>query len=202
MFYDLEREEKVSSKKKWFTNEMILGIMNVKERGISMEIELVNAFPVSSVEELGVAKKEISTKPYIALSACLVISVVMMFFSSTMRILGIIVLLLTIYAFVKIPNEKRIVFYETCMVIYPPKQKELCQKIDFDEIIEWVVRQGKTGGDQLVLRLEGDKYIQTESFNSTRIVRFLNTVMPEREANRKRRDESKNTPLRWPWKKN
>lgn len=175
--------------------------MNSKERGISMEFELVNAFPLSSVEGLGVPKKEITTKPYIALAVCFVLSIIMLLISPAMRILGIIVLVITILAFVKIPNEKRIAFYDTCLVIFPPKQRELCQKVDFDEIIEWVVRQGKVGGDQLILRLEGDKYIQTESFNSTRIVRFLNNVMPEREANRKQRNEMKNTPFQWLRKK-
>lgn len=166
-----------------------------------MEIELVNAYPMQDIDSLGTPKKEITTKPYVALAICFVLSIVMMLISPIMCVLGVIVLLLTLFAFIKIPNEKRIAFYDTCMVIFPPKQTELCQKVDFDEIVEWVVKQGKVGGDQLVLRLNGDKYIQTESFNSIRIVKFLNNVMPEREANRKQRREMKNTPFQWRWKK-
>lgn len=167
-----------------------------------MEIELVNAFPLASVAQLGTPKKEITSKPNVALFVCFIIAIIMLFISSTMRILGIIILALTLFAFFKIPNEKRVGFYENCMIIYVPYQKEQCQKVEFDEIIEWVVRQGKTGGDQFILRLNGDKYIQTESFNATRIVRYMNRIMPEREANRKQRREIKNTPFNWRWKKN
>lgn len=78
-----------------------------------MEIELINAFPLASVAQLGTPKKEITAKPNVTLSICFIIAIIMLFISSTMRILGIIILALTLFAFSKYRMKSGLAFMKT-----------------------------------------------------------------------------------------
>ena len=165
-----------------------------------MDNELINQMSVDEVAALGTPTMTLTTKPYVAIYTCLIASILMII-SKSLAILGIFMLVLAIFALWKIPNEKRVEFYEKCLVIYLPNQNDVCQKVEFNEIIEWRVKQGKTGADEFLLRLEGNKYITTPCFNSVKLFKKLNSIMPEREANYIQKQKVQNTPIKWPWAK-
>ena len=95
-----------------------------------MNEELLNQIPVEDVELLGTPKSTLTTKPYVAIYSCLIISVLL--FLTDVWPLGVLMLPLSIFALWKIPNEKRVEFFDDCFVIYLPKRKDICQKVTYE----------------------------------------------------------------------
>lgn len=164
-----------------------------------MTEELLNQMPIEEVEKLGQPTAQLTTKPYPAIITCLVVSIIMI--PTSLWVLGIIILPISILALWKIPNEKRVEFFNDCFVIYPPKRKDVCQKVRYDEVVQWKVQQGKTSADEFSIELADKKYITTGCFNSVKLYKTMNSIIPEKEASYIRKQNIKNTPLKWPWKK-
>jgi hypothetical protein len=164
-----------------------------------MNEELLNQIPVEDVESLGTPKSTLTTKPYVAIYSCMIISV-LLFLTPTWP-LGVLMLPLSIFALWKIPNEKRVEFFDDCFVIYLPKRKDICQKVTYEEIVQWKVSQGKTGADEFAIEIADHKYITAPTFNSVKLYKTLNNIIPQKEASYIRKQSVKNTPLKWPWKK-
>ena len=106
-----------------------------------------------------------------------------------------IILPLSLYALWKLPNEKRVAFYDEYLIIFPPKRYDVCQKITYDEIVEWRVTQGKTGADSFILRLTNERYITTDCFNAVKIYKAMDSIIPDKEANYVRKKNTPNTPF-------
>lgn len=163
-----------------------------------MENKVIEKINIQSVNQSIKPNKTIKSKPFFAIYSCIVISILLIV-TQKIAILGFIILPIALFVLWKIPNKKQLEFYENFLLIYSPKSEDTCEKIEYKNIIEWVVRQGKQGGDSLIFRLEGDVYKQLESFRAVAIVHELNTIMPEKEAHRKKNNEMKNTAFKWPW---
>ena len=164
-----------------------------------MNEELLNQIPVEEVELLGAPKSTLTTKPYAAIYSCMIISILL--FATSIWPLGVLMLPLSVFALWKIPNEKRIEFFEDCFVIYLPKRKDICQKVTYEEIVQWKVSQGKTSADEFAIEIADHKYITAPCFNSVKLYKTLNNIIPQKEASYIRKQSVKNTPIRWPWKK-
>ena len=165
-----------------------------------MNNEFINQITVDEVASLGKPNMTLTTKPYTAIYTCLIASIIMII-SKSLAILGIFMLILAVFSLWKIPNEKRVEFFEKCFVIYIHGRNDICQKVEFSEVLEWRIKQGKTSADEFLLRLEGDKYITTPCFNSNKLFKKLNSIMPEKEANYIQKQKVQNTPIKWPWSK-
>ncbi|MEG0076533.1 hypothetical protein [Anaerorhabdus sp.] len=163
-----------------------------------MENSLIELIDVERVKDLGTPKKTITSKPYFAIISCLVISILLIL-TKSLAILGLVILPIALLVLWKIPNKKTIEFFDNFLVIYPQSKETECKKIKYDDIIEWIVRQGTQGGDNLILHLTGDEYVQMESFRAVSVVKQFNIIMPEKEANRKKNAEMKTTSFKWPW---
>ncbi|SJZ71347.1 hypothetical protein [Anaerorhabdus furcosa] len=163
-----------------------------------MENSLIELMNIEDVKNLGTPVKTITSKPYFAIITCLVISILLIL-SKSLAILGFIILPISLLVLWKIPNRKTIEFFDTFLIVYPQGKELQCKKINFNDIIEWIVRQGQQSGDILVLHLTGDEYVQMESFRAVSVVRQFNKIMPDKEANRKKNAEMKNTKFKWPW---
>lgn len=163
------------------------------ERKHIMNNELINQMSVDDIDKLGSPNKVITIKPYTAIVVCTIVSIPMII--SKLWVLGIFILALALLCLWKIPNEKRVAFYDEFLIIYPPNRKDVCQKIDYDEVLEWRVAQGKAGADSFMLRLTGDRYVATDCFNTTKIYKEMDKVLPEKEANYIRKKNIENTPL-------
>lgn len=160
-----------------------------------MTNELINQMPIEDISKLGPANKTITTKPYTAIICCLVVSIVMLF--TKLWILSVFILPLSIYALWKLPNEKRVAFYDEFLIIFPPNRDDICQKVDYAEILEWRVSQGKTGADSFILHLTHDRYITTDCFNGVKIYKALDNIIPDKEANYVRKQNTPNTPFKF-----
>ena len=158
-----------------------------------MTEELINQIPIEDISELGPANKTVTTKPYTAIYVWLVVSVLMLF--TKLWILSVFILPLSLYALWKLPNEKRVAFYDEYLIIFPPKRYDVCQKITYDEIVEWRVTQGKTGADSFILRLTNERYITTDCFNAVKIYKAMDSIIPDKEANYVRKKNTPNTPF-------
>lgn len=163
-----------------------------------MENKSIETIQIQNVNQKEKPKKTIMTKPYFAIYSCITISLLLII-SQKIAILGYIILPFALLVLWKVPNKKQLEFYDDYLLIYSEKNKEMCEKIEYKNIVEWVVRQGQQGGDCLIFRLEGNIYKQVESFRAVSIVRELNAIIPEKEANRKKNSEMKNTAFKWPW---
>lgn len=158
----------------------------------------------SEVASFGKPIVEVKTKPYFAINLCLIVGVACIIYRK-LWVLGVFMLVLAIFALWKVPNEKRVDFFEDFFIIYYPDQNELCQLIRHEDVEEWYIRNGTNTPDFFQLKLKGNQIVSVECFNSSKIVRRLNKVMPEREANKKKIDNMKISPInmniKWPWRK-
>jgi len=178
---------------------------NMLEEIIMEQENMIVEIKQSETPSLGVPTLTIFSKPTTTLYVCIVLGVLMIL-SGKLFVLGICVLPLAAIGLWKIPNEKRVEFYENCLVLYQPKEKEMCEKIDYDSISEWYIKQGINTGDFFQMKLMSNQIVQVECFNSGKIVKHLNKIMPDKEANKKKVDNIKPTPInlsnfKFPWGK-
>ena len=167
-----------------------------------MEKEIMQILTQEELASLGEPKVKVTSKPTSTLYICIVLGILMIV-TKRFWVLGILVLPVSILALIKIPEERRVYLYETFLVMFQNIGQEIILKVDYDDIQEWYIKQGSTTGDFLQLRLSNDQLTQVECFNSGKITKYLNDIMPDKEANKKKVDAINPTPIKfqWPWGK-
>lgn len=165
-----------------------------------MEDYRINLMKISDLDKNDKPIKAITSKPYVAIITCGVVGLFLIVGYSKLWALGILLLGAALLVQWKIPNQKQIEFYQDYIIIYTRDDAEYCQKVRYDEIKEWTVRQGKQSGDNFIMKLDEDKYVFSDCFNASKIVKMMNTKLPDLEANKLKMKNMKNTPFKWPWK--
>lgn len=165
-----------------------------------MEDYRINLIKISDLDTDEKPIKAITSKPYGAIITCGVVGLLLIVIYPKLWLLGILLLGTALLVEWKIPNQKQIEFYQDYIVIYTRDDLENCQKVRYDEIKEWTVRQGKQSGDNFIMKLDEDKYVFSDCFNASKIVKMMNTKLPDLEANKLKMKNMKNTPFKWPWK--
>lgn len=165
-----------------------------------MEKEIVEYFNREEADKYGSPDLEIYSKPIVAIYVSIAAAIVLIV-TVKVAILGFIILPLALFLLWKAPNNLQLRFYDKFLLLFPYKEDEKCKKINYDDVIEWSMRKGTVGGDILLLHLKDEKYEQIDVFRSIKVVRKLNLVMPDKEANAKNNRKMKNSSFKWPWSK-
>lgn len=149
-----------------------------------------NLFKIKDIDCAEKPLKIVKEKPYIAIFACMIAGIIIPIVYRPLWMLSIIMVVPAMIIMIKVPNRLEVVFYDKYVIIYTRSDNVFCQKVFYDEIEQWVLKQGKASGDLLSLKLLDGKCIYANVFNSMSIVKMFNKIMPDREANFIRKEQS------------
>ena len=141
----------------------------------------------------------INIKPYVAIIVCAILGVVMIV-TNFAALLGVALLLLALFVLWKTPNYRIFEAYPDYFVYYTRGDEEYCQMVRWDEVQEWVFRQGKAGMDLITVKVSEDEFVMLNAYSSTKLVHCFNKFAYDKEAHRIQQKNMKPTPLRWPSK--
>lgn len=135
------------------------------------------------------------SKPMIAIITMAVVAVVLLF--TALWPLGIFIMIIVAITVFKVPNRKVLAVYNDALMIYDRKDASIAQFVPFDKIKEWKIQPGKTSGDILFLLLEEDDMAFAELYGSSKLIRILSNLIPEKDSINLRKQEmnSLHTPL-------
>lgn len=136
---------------------------------------------LSESEEIRKIVKSFMFKPVLAIWTMFALGLVLLL--TPLWPLGIVILLLVTVVLFFIPNRKVMDIYDEGILIYNRNDADLAQDIRFDNIKEWKIQTGKSSSILLILWLENDDYAYSEVNSGSKLVRILNNIIPEKEAN-------------------
>lgn len=129
----------------------------------------------------GKPEKELGGKPWTAILVMMVISILMIVFN-VLRILGWIVLPISILALVLAKNYIQFSFYPEGMAVWKQNDTAHCQYIPYANIVEWTFQQNTNGVNTLILRTTDHQNVTADCLRSSAVSEVLNKRMPEKEA--------------------
>ena len=165
-----------------------------------MTEEIINKILVQDLPTTLKVEKSVNSKPYVAIYTILITSIILIA-TQQILVLGLLMFPIALILLWKVPNFKHLDICSDRLIIYFKEDKTYCQMIMYTDIKEWVLRNEKTTGDQLVISLQDGNFIKTYCFNSSKVVSGLNKNINHLEANVIKKASIKNTPFKWPGKK-
>lgn len=145
----------------------------------------------------------VSLKPYRSFIFSIIIGIALFFtMNIAFIIFGIFIIAISVYFIVKIPDRKIIDFYSDSFVVYPVRSDGYCQRVLWDEVVEWNCKVGKAQSDTLTVKLSAGDAIYIESVQSVKIVRMFNKYAEKKSSNAIMQQNMTKTKFKWPWKKN
>jgi hypothetical protein len=111
----------------------------------------------------------------------MVISILMIVFN-VLRILGWIVLPISILALVLAKNYIQFSFYPEGMAVWKQNDTAHCQYVPYANIVEWTFQQNTNGVNTLILRTTDHQNVTADCLRSSAVSEVLNKRMPEKEA--------------------
>jgi len=118
-------------------------------------------------------------------------------------ILGIFIIVLTIFVKIYVKDYKVVDVYDTNLIIYALDSDEV-RRVDFDSVTEWTCKKGTSGADSLMFKLSDGEVIYKDTFMIGKAYRVINKLMPDKESQaiRDRENAKKKLKLDIPfWKK-
>ncbi len=162
-----------------------------------------NFIPIADLPASGTPEKVVYTKPVSAIVILMAVGAVSLF--TRLWVLGLLVIALCLFAIFMVKGQKQLELYITYGVLFPENKPEEALVFKYDDVIEWGIRHEATS-DMLTIVMKNDKLISIPVYNSSKMYKALNHVMPKQESayvyqqkiNEKKKQPSK---FRWPWKK-
>lgn len=129
--------------------------------------------------------QRVTLKPVFLLSMMIIVSAVILFFTSV-TILGLSLLGLTSFFFFILPNHVLIEFTEEFLILYNRKSKDECTLVYWDEIMNYEYQSNNKGADILSITLIDDTVYTIECFSRNSIRLMFNQFASNKEVRRKR----------------
>ena len=123
---------------------------------------------------------EVKVKPIGTLIFLLLVSGLFIFSGSTVAVLGVVLLAVSIYALLVMPDRVLMQFTEEFVVLYNRKSRDECMLIYWDEILRWQY-QKHNNEDMLVLDLIDGQTEAIECFNRNRTVSYFKVYAKDKE---------------------
>ena len=143
---------------------------------------------------------EVKVKPIGTLIFLLLASGLFILSGSTIAVLGVVLLAVSIYALLVMPDRILMQFTEDYVVLYNRKNRDECMLIYWDEIMRWQY-QKHNNEDMLVLNLIDGQTEAIECFNRNRTVSYFKIYAKDKEiqtrASRRHRVETSNASERF-----
>ena len=115
---------------------------------------------------------EVKVKPIGSLLALMLVSGVFIISGSTIAIVGVVLLAISSYALLVMPDRILMQFTDEYLVLYNRKTRDECILIYWDEILLWQY-QKHNNEDQLWLQLADGQTETIECFNRNKIVPYF-----------------------------
>ena len=134
---------------------------------------------------------EVKVKPIGSLLVLMLVSGVFIISGSTIAIMGVVLLAISSYALLVMPDRILMQFTDEYLVLYNRKNRDKCMLIYWDEILLWQY-QKHNNEDQLWLQLTDGQTETIECFNRNKIVPYFKIYAKgkERQLNPARRRRS------------
>ena len=123
---------------------------------------------------------EVKVKPIGTLIFLLLVSGLFIFSGSTVAVLGVVLLAVSIYALLVMPDRILMQFTEDFVVLYNRKSRDECMLIYWDEIMRWQY-QKHNNEDMLILHLIDGQTEAIECFNRNRTVSYFKIFAKDKE---------------------
>jgi len=165
----------------------------------SMEEMRAKLCRIADLPQSGKPVVSINIKPYVSIIVCILVGILMIA-AKFVWIVGAVLIVVALLVLWKTPNYILLEAYPDYFVVYTRGDEELCQMVRWDEVQEWVFRQGKAGMDMLVVRVSEEEFVFINAYSSTKLVHCFNKFVPDKEAHRQQQAKMKNSPFKWPEK--
>ncbi len=146
--------------------------------------ELANLIKITDLPQGNTPEKKIQTKPYIAITVVLVVGIALLFLKS-MRILGVVLIALSLFALWQIKGRLQMEIYSTYAVFYPVGHPDECQIFYYNDVIQWSIDHRQGQPDTMKIELKDDKMILQPIANSDQVLSAFNKKMADKEYNRR-----------------
>ena len=124
--------------------------------------------------------KSVNFKPKTAPIVCSVVGIAAMFINNwPARLLGFFFAFMAAGVYFLVEEKKTIDLYEDGCVIYNTKDQSLAYYLKYDDIAEWDIKK-ESGHDSVVFTLLDKKRAVVDTFQTNKIYRILEQVMPEK----------------------
>ena len=107
---------------------------------------------IADLPQSGKPVVSINIKPYVSIIVCILVGILMIA-TQFVWIVGAILIVVALLVLWKTPNYTLLEAYPDYFVVYTRGDEEFCQMVRWDEVQEWVFRQGKAGMDMIVIRV-------------------------------------------------
>ena len=130
----------------------------------------------------------VSVKPKILLILLLVVGLILIIFYPYYYIIGMCLLLISIFCIFALPDHELMRFTKDYIVLYNNRDRSLCYMVYWDEIVNWQYEY-HTSSDLLVLSLIDGSTQSVDAYSKSSIITYMNTYAPGKEVKTSRRKE-------------
>lgn len=115
----------------------------------------------------------VNSKPFVFFSICLVMGLLLVLIAQSYLIGGILVVL-SLYNFFCIKNEKLVEFYDEFVVFYHiSSYKDECYLLFWEDIESWKIIHTKRDYDELILHLKNGKKVTLKCVSKHKLQRYF-----------------------------
>ena len=128
---------------------------------------------------------KIQLKPITAIFLLLVLGFFVMFMKSYLIYIGLLIILIAVFALFVMPDKILCEFTDDYLVLYNDRDKERCNMVYYEDIVSWQY-EWHANCDQVVFNLvDGSSQFQ-DMYAKYAIKRFLDEYLPNKEVKKKR----------------
>lgn len=160
--------------------------------------------PLNEIENNGQLIANVYYKPNTATYICIVVSIAFILTLNPLAMfLGVFVLGIAAFVTFKIKDRITLGIYDTYLIMYSTDDQSMAQRFEYDQIAEWNCKSGTGISDALMLRLIDGQVIYKDTFQTSKVFKAFNKVIPKKETYAIREEENKKTKLKFslPFKK-
>ena len=116
--------------------------------------------------------------------------------------LAIFTLAISLFVNHAVKDYKTVDVYDSYLIVYS-SEDGMARKILFDDIEEWVCKNGTNAADALKVDLKDGEVIYKNTFQIGKLLRYMNKALPDKEAKKVQEEKNKDKKLKfsWPFKK-
>ncbi|NCB32900.1 MAG: hypothetical protein EOM64_03290 [Erysipelotrichia bacterium] len=151
-----------------------------------------NMIPASQLSSLR-PYKTIDAKPNTALYFLIVLSFAMLFVKS-IRILGVLTLVIEAFLFVKIKSYILFAFYDEFFAVYQEDSSDTCRQIFWNDIAEWNIQNNSSTGGILTCIMQDKSKLQIRTLRPVALFNEFEKKAKIKESNYKMKASMKSAP--------
>ncbi len=157
---------------------------------------------IAELPQRGKPAVTINIKPMVSIIVCIILGIVMIA-ADFLWYIGAVLIVISLLVLWKTQDYRVFEAYPEFFVVYTRDDHEYCQMARWDEVQEWVYKQGKSTMDSLLVKVSDTEVIAINVYAGTKLVHCFNKFIPDKEAHKLQQANAKSTPfkIKWPWGK-